>query len=146
MKKRVVSLIAAMMIFGGSLTASADVPDISNLTDEEMVELLSNVNSAIVERGIEKSTELIAGKYTVGPDVPPGSYIISCTLEDRDWTTIKIFDAAGELIFCENLAEDEAGYRNMKGHGEWKVTLEEGDTINLMHKATLTISPGVIFE
>ena len=145
MKKRVVSLITAMMIFGCSLTASADVPDISNLTDEEMVELLSNVNSAIVERDIEKSTELIAGKYTVGPDVPPGSYIISCTLEDRDWAAIKIFDANGNNKFTE-IVKEETFESNIKASGEWKITLDEGDVISLMHKATLTISPGVIFE
>ena len=63
--------------------ALADKVDLSSLTDDEIVELLNQVNSELISRGIAKSATLAAGKYTAGKDLPAGSYIISCETDDN---------------------------------------------------------------
>lgn len=62
-RRLVCALLICLLLIPG---AFADVPDISNLTDAEIVELHGKVTEELVGQGIEKSAELPAGKYTGG--------------------------------------------------------------------------------
>ncbi len=89
---RFVCLLVACLLL--VTVAIADVPDISGLTDDEIVELLGKVNEELVTRGIVKSAELPAGKYTGGKDLPVGSYIITCKTDENHHGIVWVYPKA----------------------------------------------------
>lgn len=58
--------------------AVADIPNLSTLTDTELVNLLTAVNEAIVSRGINKTAKLPKGAYIGSKDLPARKYIYTC--------------------------------------------------------------------
>ena len=145
MKKRLVALLTAAVIFASG-SVYANVPDISGLTDDEIVQLLYNVNSAIADRNINKTANLPAGSYYVGEDIPPGKYILRCHYDGSWWAVVKITDGAGIVQFNEHVYGPDNTTASVKGDGEWHVTLYAGDTVEVDSPCTLTISSGITFE
>ena len=134
-------LLVCLLLFSGAL---ADVPDISGLTDDEVVELLEKVNEELVGRGIAKSAELPAGKYTGGKDLPVGSYIITCKTDENHHGIVWVSAAADDL----NSQYPSILYEHVSFSSEekFRVTIEEGGILNLPFAATLTISTGLLFK
>ncbi len=93
-RRIICALLVCLLLIPAAL---ADVPDISGLTDAEIVELLGIVNDELVGRGIEKSAELPAGKYTGGKDIPAGSYIITCKTDESHHGIVWVSAAADDL-------------------------------------------------
>lgn len=124
--------------------ALADVPDLSGLTDDEIVELLGKVNEEMMSRGISKSAELPAGKYVGGKDLPAGAYIITCKTDDNHHGIVWVSAAADDL----NNQYPSILYEHVSFSSEeqFRVTIEEGGILNLPFAATLTISSGVFFK
>ena len=140
MKKRIFALITSMIILGSSTSVMADVPDISGLTDEEIVQLLADVQQAVVDRNIEKTATLAAGDYLVGTDIPAGRYILYCKYEGWYWATLSILDINGEERFNEEL------HSSNTPEGTFHISLAEGETLHLTDESTLTVDVGVTFE
>ena len=124
--------------------ALADVPDISGLTDEEIVELSGKVNEELVGRGIAKSAELPAGKYVGGKDLPVGSYIITCKTDEHHHGIVWVSAAADDL----NNQYPSILYEHVSFSSEekYRVSIEEGGILNLPFAATVTISTGLFFK
>lgn len=141
MKKCILALVTSMIILGSSVSVMADIPDISGLTDEEIIQLLADVQQAVVDRHIEKTATLAAGDYLVGTDIPAGSYVLYCRYEDPHWATLSIIDVNGEERFYEEIFSH---YENPEG--TWNITLAEGETLHTTAEATLTVSTGITFE
>ena len=124
--------------------ALADKIDLSSLSDDEIVELLDQVNSELISRGIAKSATLPTGKYTGGKDLPAGSYIITCETDDNHhgivWVSAPTDDLNNQYpsVLYEHVSFNEKE--------QFRVTLEDGGIINLPFTATLTISPGLLFK
>ena len=76
MKKVFTFIICLLMIVG---TAMAEIPDISNLTNEELVALHVAIIEKLVDNGYLKEVTVPAGLYTVGTDIPAGSYLVKNT-------------------------------------------------------------------
>ena len=133
--------VACLLLIPGAL---ADVPDISGLTDDEVLELLGKVNEELVGRGIAKSAELPAGKYTGGKDLPVGSYIISCNTDERHHGIVWVSAADDDL----NNQYPSILYEHVSFNTEekFRVTIEEGGIMNLPFAATVTISAGLLFK
>ena len=125
-------------------SALADVPDITGLTDDEIVEMLSKINEEIVSRGIMKSAELPAGKYTGGRDLPAGSYIITCKTDDNHHGIVWVSAAADDLdnqypsILYEHVS--------FNSEEKFRVMIENGGILNLPFTATVTISACILFK
>ena len=125
-------------------SALADVPDITGLTDDEIVEMLGKINEEIVSRGIMKSAELPAGKYTGGRDLPAGSYIITCKTDDNHHGIVWVSAAADDLdnqypsILYEHVS--------FNSEEKFRVMIENGGILNLPFTATVTISAGILFK
>ena len=49
--------------------ALADKVDLSSMSDDEIVELLTQVNNEVVSRGINKTATLLQGSYIGGKDI-----------------------------------------------------------------------------
>ncbi len=134
-------LLACLLLVSVSF---ADVPDISSLTDDEIIELLGEVNEALVSRGISKSADLPAGKYVGGKDLPAGAYIITCKTDDSHHGIVWVSAAADDL----NNQYPSILYEHVSFSSEeqFRVTIEEGGILNLPFSATLTISSGLFFK
>lgn len=124
--------------------ALADVPDISKLSNDEIVELLGKVNQELVTRGISKSADLPAGKYIAGKDLPAGSYIITCKTDDDHhgivWAAASTDDLNNQY---PSLLYEHVSFNSEE---QFRITLDEGGILNLPFAATLTISSGMLFK
>lgn len=76
MKRIIVFVVCLLMI---TSTAFAEIPDISNLTDEELVSLNEAIIEKLLDSGYLKEVTVPAGIYTVGKDIPAGSYLVKNT-------------------------------------------------------------------
>lgn len=61
-----------------------EVIDLSVYSDDEIAELLKQINQEVVDRRLEKTAKLEPGVYTVGVDIPAGSYTYSVTVVADD--------------------------------------------------------------
>ena len=134
-------LLCALLLIPAAL---ADVPDISSLTNDEIVELQGRVNAELVSRGIEKTATLPAGKYTAGKDFPAGSYIITCKTDDRHHGIVWVSSPEDDLsskypsVLYEHVSFSE--------EEQFRVTVEDDGILSLPFEAELTISTGLLFK
>ena len=141
-------LLCVLLVFLLMIPAAiADVPDISALTDDEIVELLDKVNEELVQRGIAKSAELPAGKYTGGKDLPAGAYIVTCKTDDNHHGIIWVSAASDDLD--SNYPSILYEHVSFNCEEKFRVTLEEGGILNLPFAATVTmnhlLTPDLVF-
>ena len=73
--KKFVILLMVLVLGVGSLALASGI-DLSALTDEQLSALYTEVTQAIVDRKIEKTAHLEAGKYVAGSDIPFGEYVL----------------------------------------------------------------------
>lgn len=122
----------------------AEIPDLSGLTDDEIVELLGIINEELVRRGINKSAELPAGKYVGGRDLPAGAYIISCKTDENHHGIVWVSAANDDLKNdYPSILYDHVSFSSEE---QYRVTIEEGGILNLPFTATVTISSGLFFK
>lgn len=76
MKKIIAFVVCLLMISG---IAVAEIPDISNLSDEELVSLNKAIIEKLIDSGYLKEVTVPAGVYIVGTDIPAGSYMVKNT-------------------------------------------------------------------
>ena len=122
--------------------ALADVPDLSGLTDDEIVELLAQVNQALVDRRINKTAKMAPGTYTGGKDIPVGKYIFTCTATGNDWGNMFVYNDQGKQVEWQVVAAPEQGQDPQTSF----ITLEKNYTLKCSTPFTLTIMAGAVFE
>lgn len=71
--KKLLSLILALALLLPA-AALADLPDISGLTDDELLELNHQIQLRLFSEQLVNGVEVPAGEYTVGSDLPAGVY------------------------------------------------------------------------
>lgn len=150
--KKFFAILVSMVVLASNATVMADVPDISGLTDEEIIELNSLVNQAIVDRNINKSAELLRGRYLVGKDIPAGSYTVYCKYDKDSWWAE--FDQYADETEEETISvhrvfgpeEEDIDKGILAIEDTWHVTLFEGNVISVSEPMTLTIYNGVVFQ
>lgn len=117
--------------------------DLSGYTDEEIAVLLDQVQEEVVDRGIEKSAVLAAGKYEGGKDIPAGSYVMKKEANTADFGIVSLRAADDpEDKFPSKLYE----FVDEEDEAEFYITMDEGDILTLPFQVTLTISAGVVFK
>lgn len=125
MKKRLKTfLLSILFILSANITCYATVPDITNLSDDELIQLKSNILDEMLNRDLLKEVEVPGGRYTVGIDIPAGSYSIEIRTGSTLLTVWKSSygDYSG-LLLSEGLFVDENPTLG-------KVILEEGNIID----------------
>ena len=122
--------------------AMADKVDLSSLTDDEIVELLAQVNQALVDRRINKTAKMAPGTYTGGKDIPVGKYIFTCTATGNDWGNMFVYNDQGKQVEWQVVAAPEQGQDPQTSF----ITLEKNYTLKCSTPFTLTIMAGAVFE
>ena len=124
--------------------ALADTADLSSMTDDEIVALLTQVNDEIVKRGINKTATLPQGSYIGGKDLPAGKYIFVCNAKGSDWgnVTVKTEGGEGKLVIWEVVGAPAEGEEPETIF----ITLGDGDELKSGVPFTLTIMPGAVFK
>ena len=79
MKRFLAIILAILLLAPAAAFADFDLDDIGDMSDEELLELYSQVRDEMKERGLMPTLELSSGKYIVGQDIEPGTYKITCT-------------------------------------------------------------------
>ena len=75
MKRLSIVLIAAVLLLPAA--AFADLPDISDLSYDELIQLRDMVNSAILNSSENQKIELDPGLWAVGVDIPAGTWLVT---------------------------------------------------------------------
>lgn len=94
----------------------AGAVSLSDLSFDELVELRNQINAEIVARPEWKQTEIPAGEWVVGEDIPAGSYSISVTGKQ---SLVQIWEKAvndytgGGLLFNQ-IIKDKYGKIKLK--------------------------------
>lgn len=107
-----------------------EIIDLSGYTDDEIVMINRQVDAEIEKRGIVKSAVLQIGKYSVGDDLPAGSYLLEFapTADKSHYFNYAIYNSAGKEISGEYFCTTQV-----------KITLEEGQTLKI-EREPVTIS------
>lgn len=134
-------LLISMLLIPAAL---ADKVDLSSMTDDEIVTLLTQVNNEVVSRGINKTATLPQGSYIGGKDLPVGKYIFVCKAKGDDWgnVTVKTDGGDGKLVLWEVVSAPKNG----ETPDDIFITLGEGDELNSGVPFTLTIMSGAVFK
>lgn len=93
--KKIVSVILALLLLCG--VAYAITIDLSEYSDDELIELETAIQAEKLERGMAKSATIYAGKYTVGVDIPAGVYSVN-TLNGAAADHIYVYDSNGRTV------------------------------------------------
>jgi hypothetical protein len=145
MKKTLIMLLVLMLVCT-SICAVAELVDLSQFDDAQLVQLLQEVQQEMADRKIEKTATLQSGKYLVGKDLPAGRYVAVMKNESDWWGSIFVY------VYEDGTTDGE--YKEYKFHrnvrsgdeGAFNIVLEEGDLLECTDPMTLTIFAGVQFQ
>lgn len=146
-RKVVIGVLIASVMMGVPALAedegAAQLIDLSTYSDEEVVSVFELVQNEMIERKIEKSAVLEKGKYIGGKEIPVGSYILTKSADAGDSGIVWLRAASDpEDDYPSKLYEFVSG----KDEASFFISVEEGDTLSLPFRVTLTISAGVKFQ
>ena len=136
--KKIVSLITlvVLLFFTYAYNVSAESLDFSKLSNDELINILTELNDEIIKRGLIRKVRLPAGQYEAGVDIPVGTYILTAvTINDKSYPCVEVYkdktDATAILgvpIYREVLPDN----------GECTVKLEAGNVL-VLQSVTFTI-------
>ena len=139
-----VGMVMLCLVFSTVGAISEELIDMSQYFDDEIISLIAQFQTELVNRGIEKTASLKAGKYIGGKDIPAGAYVLICKT-DSDHHGIVWLSAADDDL--ENDYPSKL-YEHISFDKEetFYIEIEEGGILNLPFAAELQISGGVLFK
>ena len=101
MKKVVALLLSFCFLFGLSLAEDEDLFELA--TDEQIINCYNLTMKHMRKRGLSPyatsaGVVVPAGKYTVGADIPAGSYRLEFSDDPYDSGRILLYDESGKLL------------------------------------------------
>ena len=148
MKRFIAILLSALLLSSCGLAAAASI-DLAAMSDDEIIALSQRMQEEFVNRKIEKTATLPDGSYTIGKDIPAGTYILKGIHEGTWWTSIYLYTAQ-EMLKEEDIrkAEKDITLFDSSGEKAYRLVLADGDVLIVSGKGkvTLTIRSGVVFE
>ena len=127
--KKLITIILILALFLPA-AALADLPDISALTEAELIELNHQIQLMLFSQKLVDGVTVPAGEYIVGEDVPEGVYRVEV-----------VYKSAGGTLFIFDKADDSM-YSDQSYLGEFwgveeigKLTLKAGNKIKISTNA-----------
>lgn len=132
MKNYFALFLSIVLLFSA---ASADIPDISGLSFDELIALREQLNLAIWESEEWQEVTVPEGVWIVGEDIPEGHWVIR-----------PVPDTYISVVYCNRL--DEYGRSPAQGWRGWSGTLtakDSGLTVNEAREVDLDMIAGMYF-
>lgn len=148
MKRFIATLLSVLILLCCGPAAASSI-DLEVLSDDEILVLAERLQAELVKRKIEKTATLPDGSYTIGKDIPAGTYILKGMHEGTWWTSVYLYTAE-EMLKEEDSRKPEKDITLFDSSGEkvYRLVLRDGDVLIVSGKGkvTLTISSGLVFE
>ena len=148
MKRRFGLALVVFLLLVSTFIATAqavtETIDLSQLSDEEIISLMDQVNNEIVKRGIEKTAKLSKGTYIVGVDIPAGKYTYTCLAQGDEWGSVTVYadKGQGDQLLWEIVSAPEEGNESDKVY----MDLHEGEQLKSGVPFSLTVQTGIKFN
>lgn len=137
--------LAAALLITAPKPAAADLPDISGLTFDELVELREQLNLAIWQSADWQEVTVPAGTWTIGEDIPAGHwtltpmdnricYVVHASALDDTGKKAKRSDT---IFSCTLISSTHA----QKNDGLNQIDLDLTDGTFLILDAAVTVTP-----
>lgn len=139
MKKGLVICLCCILLASTVYAASGGF-DFSPYSNDELIILETALQAEKISRGMAKTATVYSGKYTIGVDLPAGTYRVETSKGAADH--LEIYNASGKRI--ASYAIGTASNRSPIG----KLELHDGETIEF-DSCTLVFtvySGGIVFE
>lgn len=138
-KSLIIATISAAAILS-SIVYASDI-DLKSMSDEEITQLYSDVEQELVDRNINKSSDLLPGTYVGGVDIPVGGYDITVDTSDELFIM--------ELTGVDKNTPNYYTYESIQPNdaGSFHVSIQDGYTLSTSGRsATITINNGLNFQ
>ena len=138
-KSIIVATITAAVTM--SVVGYASDFDLKSLSDDAIIQLLADVNQEIVDRNINKSSEIQPGTYIGGKDIPVGGYDIYSPAGNDDFRfeVNRVENNQLYYVSTDDFDADEDGLSHFYIDKDQKLIIEG-------RSATITINSGLSFE
>ena len=138
-KSIIVAAIAAA--FAMSVVGYASDIDLKSLSDDEITQLFSDVEQELVDRNLNKTSDLLPGTYVGGVDIPVGGYDIVAPADDERFSI--------EMTGIDKNTADYYYYESAdpNADGNFHISIKDGYTLTVDGRAaTITINNGLNFK
>lgn len=135
--KRLISFVLILALFVPA-AAFADLPDISSLSKDELIQLDRMIQSVLFDQALPAGVLVPAGDYIVGVDLPAGDYRADVVSDVGGIVTVYRSKEDAEERALSYLTEISLG--NMWGTLVFRLTLEEGNYLRLKYNS-IKLSP-----
>ena len=126
--KKIIAAIVVLVLFTG--IAYAETVNLKGMSSEELIRLQTSILQELMDRGEVRSATIPAGIYTIGDDIPAGSYSISTK----------------QIMASIAINEYEQLFIVTPDDGVGKITLKDGDVFECSTTVVLTKYSGLKFE
>lgn len=143
MRKTISVVLAFLILVLFSVSSFAETIDLSQISNDDLVQLYQNIQSEFVNRGMEKSAHLPAGRYMVGKDIPVGTYIIKVRTGNKSSGIIAIYD---ETLIKEDDHLILYEFTSKNTEIDYRYELKEGYMLDLPFEVEIIMSNGIVFQ
>ena len=128
MKKLITIVLILALILPG--IAMADLPDISNLSSEELIELSKQIQIRLFSENLINGVTVPAGRYIVGEDIPAGTYRMEVVYKDSGGYVYFYESEDKKISFKESFLGEYWGVEEIG-----KMVLQDGNVIDISNNA-----------
>lgn len=123
MKKLIIIMLLALILPAAAL---ADLPDISDLTVDELMELNHQIQLRLFSEKLIEGVDVPAGEYIVGEDIPAGTYRLKIGFP-KSGGYLTVYKSKGKKVaVTESFLGEYWGVTDIG-----KIELEDGNIIDL---------------
>lgn len=140
MKKSIIIATISAAIAMSTIGYAYDL-DLKSLSDEEIAQLFTDVTQEVVDRNINKSSDLLPGTYVGGVDIPVGGYDISAPANDEYFQL--------DLVGVDKNTPNYRTYQsaNPGVEANFHINIQDGYSLTVEGRtATITVNNGLNFK
>ena len=129
--KKLFCLLLVLVLFPAACLA--DLPDVSGLSKEELIELDIIINNILFERSLPDGILIPSGDYIVGADIPAGEYRADVVSDVGGRVAVYPSKEKAEKDSMSYLFEAYLG--NMWGTLTFRLVLEDGNYLTIKYNS-----------
>ncbi len=139
--KQSIIIASITVAFAMSVVGYASDIDLKSLSDNEIVQLFSDVEQELVDRNINKTSDLLPGTYVGGVDIPVGGYDIVSPAGDERFSVMLLGTDKEDMDYYHRDKADKNEDAN------FHISIKDGYTLTVDGRAaTITINNGLNFK